>query len=163
MAEDTNLALAKKANSLIADVVKVLKESDASKEDISRFEEINTGFNNACGMINGSERSAAFAAGWMVSMANNAVFLLFRRNIMAKDIEEKYRELPSTEEAMAAFNAILDEDNEEAKKLEEQRRAFMDEQHKLDIFKAVLGGKSKEEAEEKLQQYQQAVAKSLGA
>jgi len=163
MAEDKNLELAKKANALILNVVKILKDKKASKEDIARFEKVTQGFNDACGMVNGDARSAAFAAGWMVSMANNAAFLLWRRNLMAEEIEAEYRTLPSTEDAMKDYNDFMEADNEEAKKLEAERRVFMDGQHKIDIFKAVLGGTPKAEAEAKLEEYQKRVAQSLGA
>lgn len=164
--EDKNLTIAKKANELVEAAIAQIKASDYDEDiqqkDLARLQEIADGFKNAIEM-EPAERESAFAAGWMVSMANNAAFLLWRRNIMTAEIEAAYRELPSTEAAMADYEAFMNAANEEAKNLEEQRRAFMDKEHSLDIFKAVLGGESREKAEEKLAQYQQAVAKSLGA
>ena len=47
--------------------------------------------------------------------------------------------------------------------LEAQRRKYMDAQHELDIFKAVLNGESKETAEARYKEYQEKLAKSMGA
>lgn len=164
--ENDNLALAKEAFKIVSDVRAVIaKTKDTNEyveEDLKHLDRMINGYKGAKKLLTG-ERECAFAAGWMVSMANNAVFLAYRRNVAAPEIEAAYRKLPSTEAAMKDFDNFVNEDNEKAKAIEAERRKFMEEQHGLDIVKSVFGGQSVEQAKEKLKEYQQAVAKSLGA
>ena len=164
--ENDNLALAKEAFRIVSDVRAEIAKTKGTNEyvekDLERLDEMINGYKGAKKLLIG-DRECAFAAGWMVSMANNAVFLAYRRFVMTPDIEAAYRKLPSTEVAMKDYENFMNEDNEKAKALEAERRKFMEGQHSLDILKSVFGGQSVEQAKEKLKEYQQAVAKSLGA
>ena len=164
--ENDNLALAKEAFRIVSDVRAEIAKTKGTNEyvekDLERLDEMINGYKGAKKLLIG-DRECAFAAGWMVSMANNAVFLAYRRFVMTPDIEAAYRKLPSTEVAMKDYEKFMNEDNEKAKALEAERRKFMEGQHSLDILKSVFGGQSVEQAKEKLKEYQQAVAKSLGA
>lgn len=164
--ENDNLALAKEAFKIVSDVRAEIAKTKGTNEyvekDLERLDEMINGYKGAKKLLIG-DRECAFAAGWMVSMANNAVFLAYRRFVMTPDIEAAYRKLPSTEVAMKDYENFMNEDNEKAKALEAERRKFMEGQHSLDILKSVFGGQSVEQAKEKLKEYQQAVAKSLGA
>lgn len=148
---------AKQANAIIRDAFALLTD----KKDIERFEPVKEIFNNAAGMINGNEYCEAILKGWMVSQANNIVFLLWRRGIMTPEIEEAYRQLPSTEEAVKDYDKFEDETKKEAEALEEQRKAFAEKQHEIDIFKAVLNGMSKDQAEAEYEKYKTQVAKAM--
>ena len=151
--------IAKHANQ----IVKVVLERLTEKRDIENFKDVPTIYNNASGMINDDERKAALLDAWMVSQATNAVFLLWRRGIKHDDIEKAWRELPTTDTVAQHYEDLLTEDNKVAEKLEAERREFINHQHELDIFKAVLNGQTKEEAEARYQEYQNKVAKSVGA
>ena len=151
--------IAKQANQ----IVKVVLERLTEKRDIENFKDVPTIYNNASGMINDDERKAALLDAWMVSQATNAVFLLWRRGIKHDDIEKAWRELPTTDEVAQRYEDLLTEDNKVADKLETERRAFMDKQHELDIFKAVLNGQSKEKAEAHYNEYQKKLAEAAGA
>lgn len=151
--------IAKQANQ----IVKVVLERLTEKRDIENFKDVPTIYNNASGMINDDERKAALLDAWMVSQATNAVFLLWRRGIKHDDIEKAWRELPTTDTVAQHYEDLLTEDKKVADKLEAERREFMNRQHELDIFKAVLNGESKEKAEARYQEYQNKVAKSVGA
>ena len=150
---------AKQANKIINDVLALL----TNKKDIARFTEVREIFNNAAGMVNGDAEAEAMLKAWIVSQANNAVFLAFRRNILTPEIEAAYRELPSTEEAMKDHEDFAAKEDARAKELEDARREFMEGQHRMDIFKAVLNGRTKEEAEKFAKEYQQKLAQALGA
>lgn len=164
--ENDNLALAKEAFKIVSDVRAVIAKTKGTneyvEEDLKHLDKMINGYKGAKKLLIG-ERECAFAAGWMVSMANNAVFLAYRRYVATPEIEDAYRKLPSTEAAMKDYEKFMNEDNEKAKALEAERRKFMEGQHGLDIVKSVFGGQSVEQAKEKLKEYQQAVAKSLGA
>lgn len=142
---------AKEANAVIRDALALLTDEN----DIARFAPVLEIFNNAAGMVNGNEYCEAMLKGWMVSQANNIVFLLWRRGIMTPEIEEAYRKLPTTEEAVKDYDTFEDAAKKEAEELEAQRKAYMDKQHETDIFKAVLNGMSKEKAEEEYAKYKE--------
>lgn len=135
---------AKQANQLIKKALEILTDEN----DLAHFSNVPEIFNNASGMVNGDEYCEAMLKGWMVSQANNIMFLLWRRGLLTQDLEDEYRELPSTEEAVKDFDGFEKANAEKANELEAARKEFMDAQHKTDIFKAILNGMSKEKAEE---------------
>lgn len=135
---------AKQANQLIKKALEILTDEN----DLAHFSNVPEIFNNASGMVNGDEYCEAMLKGWMVSQANNVMFLLWRRNLLTLEIEDEYRKLPSTEEAVKDFEGFEKANAEKANELEAARKEFMDAQHKTDIFKAILNGMSKEKAEE---------------
>lgn len=150
---------AKAANKIIKEVVALL----TIEEDINRFAPIEKLFNDASGATNGDAMNEALLKGWMVSQANNAVFLLWRRGILTPEIEAEYRALPTTEEALEDYNNLLAEDKKKADALEAQRREYVETQHKLDIFKSILNGVPAAEAEKQYQEYQKKIAQATGA
>lgn len=135
---------AKQANQLIKKALEILTDEN----DLAHFSNVPEIFNNASGMVNGDEYCEAMLKGWMVSQANNVMFLLWRRGLLTQELEDEYRELPSTEEAVKDFDGFEKANAEKANELEAARKEFMDAQHKTDIFKAILNGMSKEKAEE---------------
>ena len=149
--------VAKEANQIIKDSLVLLTDEN----DIARFKDIPEIFNNAAGMVNSNGRNEALLKGWMVSQANNMVFLLWRRGILTDEIEKAYRALPSTEEALVDYNALEAEDKKVADELEEKRREYMNGQHELDIFKAVLNGIPKDKAEAQYKAYQEKMAQAV--
>lgn len=150
---------AKAANAIIRDGLALLTE----EADIKRFAPIKEIYNTASGMLQGDNKEymEAILKGWMVSQANNMVFLLWRRGILTPEIEEAYRALPTTEEAVKDYDKFEDELKAEAEKLEEGRKEFADKQHGVDIFKAVLNGMSKEQAEAEYEKYKAQIAKAM--
>lgn len=149
--------VAKQANQIIKDSLALLTDEN----DIARFGDIPEIFNNAAGMVNENKTNEALLKGWMVSQANNAVFLLWRRGILTDEIEKAYRALPSTEEALVDYSNLEAEDKKVADELEAKRREYMEGQHELDIFKAVLNGIPKERAEAQYKAYQEKMAQAV--
>lgn len=150
---------AKAANAIIRDGFALL----TNEKDIERFAPIKEIFTTASGMIQGenADYKAAMLKGWMVSQANNMVFLLWRRGILTPEIEKAYRALPSTEEAVKDYDDFEDGLKKEVEDLEEQRKAFAEKQHDTDIFKAVLNGMSKQQAEAEYEKYKAQVAQTM--
>lgn len=149
---------AKEANAIIRDAFALLTD----KKDIERFEPVKEIFNNAAGMINGNEYCEAILKAWMVSQANNIVFLLWRRGIMTPEIEAAYRKLPTTEEAVKDYDAFEDDMKKDAEAIEDQRKEFAAKQHDIDIFKAVLNGMPKEKAEAEYNKFKEQIAQMRG-
>lgn len=148
---------AKQANKIVKEALERLTD----ERDIANFEKVPEIFNNASGMLNGNKINEALLAVWMVSQATNIVFLLWRRQIEHADVEKELRELPSTDSLLDAYNALIAEDKKIADEIEAKRREYMDTQRDLDIFKAVLNGQSKEQAEGQYKQYQERLAQSM--
>lgn len=157
------IAVAKKANQIVKKVLERLESVPTKEADYNNFKDVPEIFNNAAGQLEENPINIALLNLWMASQATNAVFLLWRRGVEHADIEAEWRELPTTDELMETYQALLVKDKEVAEKLEAERRAYMDEQHKLDIFKAILNGMTKEQAEAKQKEYEERLAKSLGA
>lgn len=147
---------AKQAYSVIAKVIEQLKDEN----DIARFKRVAEIYNNAAGMVNDNEYNIAMLKGWMVSQANNAVFLAWRRGFLTKELEEEYRKLPTTEEAVADYDRFEDENKAAYEKLEEERKVLMSAQKDIDVFKAVLNGMSKEKAEAEYSKYQEQISQA---
>lgn len=148
---------AKQANKIVKEALERLTD----ERDIANFEKVPEIFNNASGMLNGNKINEALLSVWMVSQATNIVFLLWRRQIEHADVEKELRELPSTDSLLDAYNALIAEDKKIADEIEAKRREYMDTQRDLDIFKAVLNGQSKEQAEGQYKQYQERLAQSM--
>lgn len=147
---------AKEANKIVKDVLAILKD----KADIAHYKPVVERFNNAAGAVNGDPLNEALLKGWMVSQATNAVFLLWRRGLLTKEIEDEWRALPSTEEALEDYTKLMAEDKKKADELEALRRNYVESQHKFDIFKSILNGVPAEKAEKEYQEYQKQLAEA---
>lgn len=150
---------AKQANAIIRDGFALLTE----EADINHFAPVKEIYNTASGMLQGENKDymEAILKGWMVSQANNMVFLLWRRGILTPEIEAMYRELPSTEDAVKDYDKFEDEFKASMEALEEQRKTIAEKQHGIDIFKAVLNGMSKAKAEAEYEKYKAQVAQAM--
>lgn len=120
-------------------------------------------YETASGMVAGNEENEALLKGWAVAEANRIVYLLWRRNILTEELEKEYRALPTTEEAMADYNKIQAANKEVADAIEAQRKEYMDGRHACDIFRGVIGGMTKEKAEEEYKRFQEQLAQSMNA
>lgn len=98
----------------------------------------------------------------LVQTRHQLVFLLFRRELITDEITKKFLAMPTIEEANKRYAEVEDErkkrQDEEAKRI----NALREEENKLDIFKGVLSGMTKEKAEEELKKYQAEAAKAMG-
>lgn len=98
----------------------------------------------------------------LVQARHQLVFLLFRRELITDEITKKFLSMMTIEDANKRYADVEDErkarQDEEAKRVAELR----EEENKLDIFKGVLSGMTKEKAEEELAKYQAEAAKAMG-
>lgn len=144
----------KAANRIIKDGVALLPDdakSDykAQANDIFIYDAIN----NACGMINGNEEKEALLGAYAVQEANRVVTTLWREKLLPDLLEAAYRALPSMKEMAEAYNKFTDERKARMDAVMEQHRAIAEEEKEFDIFKGVINGMSKEEAENKYDAY----------
>lgn len=149
--------------SMAKDIVKEGLARLTEEADKKHFAPVLDICDTATGMLQGEdmEYKKATLKAWMVSQANNMMFLLFRRELITPEIDELYRKLISTEEAVKDYDRFEDELKAEAEALEEQRKVYAEKQHSVDIFKAVLNGMSKEQAEAEYEKYKAQIAKAV--
>lgn len=149
--------------SMAKDIIKDGLARLTEEEDLKRFSPILEICNTATGMLQGDDKEYMYSIlkAWMVSQANNMMFLLFRRELITPEIDELYRKLISTEEAVKDYDRFEDEMKADAEALEEQRKAYAEKQHGIDIFKAVLNGMSKEQAEAEYEKYKAQLAQAM--
>lgn len=145
----------KAANRIIKDGIALLPDEakgdyKAQTSDIFIYEAIN----NACGMVNGDLEKEALLEAYAVQEANRVVTTLWREKLLPDTLEAAYRALPTMKEMADAYNQFTGDRKARMDKVMEQHRAIAEEEKELDIFKGVINGMSKEEAEKKYAEYQ---------
>ncbi len=145
----------KLANKIIKEGVALL--SDDAKEDykaqlggIFTYEAIN----NACGMVNGNEEKIALLGAYAIQEANRVVSTLWREQVLTPELEEKYRTLPTMKEMADKYNEFTSARKARMDEVMAQHKAIAEEEKEFDIFKGVINGMSKDEAENKYAAYQ---------
>lgn len=145
----------KAANRIIKDGIALLPDEakgdyKAQTSDIFIYEAIN----NACGMVNGDLEKEALLEAYAVQEANRVVTTLWREKLLPETLEAAYRALPTMKEMADAYNQFTGDRKARMDKVMEQHRAIAEEEKELDIFKGVINGMNKEEAEKKYAEYQ---------
>lgn len=145
----------KLANKIIKDGIALLPD-EAKKDyktqlgDLFVYEAIN----NACGMTNGNEEKEALLGAYAVQEANRVVSNLWREQLLTPELEATYRTLPKMAEMAEAYNKFTADRKGRLDEVMAQHKAIADEEKGFDIFKGVINGMTKEEAEKKYDAYQ---------
>lgn len=143
---------ADKAKTYLEKLVAILPEDHHSHEYFTKF--VNS-YDAAKDMADSDEKIALLADA-TIKVANQLTFIMFRDELLNKDLEKEYRSLPKPEETTAELEKINQVRKDHYEELRKANQAAQDEQKDMDIFQQVLGGLSKEEAEKKLEDYKQA-------
>lgn len=98
----------------------------------------------------------------LVQTRHQLVFLLFRRELITDEITKKFLSMMTIEEANKRYADVEDERKKRQEEESVRINALREEENKLDIFKGVLSGMTKEKAEEELKKYQAEAAKAMG-
>ena len=146
------MEIAEQAKAYLEKAIKVLPEDNRNHEYFAKF--LN-GMENAKDMADNDEKKAVMNDA-AIKVATQLTFILFRYNTLTDELEKEYRALPSAEETEEASNKAHEARKERQEKALEVNKALQDEQNDFDIFQQVLGGLSKEEAEQKLEEYKNA-------
>lgn len=107
-----------------------------------------------------NEEKLAFLYNTATYYANQATFLLFRLGTLTADIETEYRTFEPAEKTVEYVEAFEKKHEEEKAEITAQQKEFMDRQNGMDIFKSLCMGKSKEEADQMLADYNEKVAQA---
>lgn len=156
--EETIETLIKKEKDFLKEATTLL-EDENDKEYFTRKKGI---FRTAATLAETPEQKELLLNN-LVQARHQIVFLLFRRRLITDNLTEKFLSMMTIEEANRRYAAL--EDERKARQDEEAKRinVLREEESKLDIFKGVLAGMTKEKAEEELKKYQAEAAKAMGA
>lgn len=143
---------AEKAKTYLEKAIKLLPEDNKNFEYFVKFLE---GYANAKDLANSEEKQALIVDA-IVKVANQLTFIMFRENLLTDELEKEYRALPKPEETSAKLEEANNVRKKHYEELAELNKEAEDEQAEIDIVQQVLGGRSVEEAKQKLEDYKAA-------
>lgn len=123
---------------------------------------IDEAINNACGALNGSEEKIAMLAAYSVQEANRIVSALWRDELLTKELEAEYRQLPKLAVLAEAYNEFTSARKERMDKIMAEHKVVAEEEKELDIFKGIVNGIPAEESEKRYNEYQKQQQAALG-
>lgn len=153
----------KAANKIIKDGIALLP--DEAKGDFKAQASdifINEAINNACGALNENEEKIAMLSAYAVQEANRVVTMLWRMELLTKELEAEYRKLPKMEDMAKAYNEFTSARKERMDKVMADHKVIAEEEKELDIFKGIINGISAEESEKRYNEYRQQQQAAMG-
>lgn len=152
----------KAANKIIKDGIELLPD-DAKGEFKAQASDIfiNEAISNAMGAVNENEEKTALLKAYAVQEANRIVTTLWRLELLTKDMEKAYRELPKMVDVAAEYNKFNDARKERMDKIMAEHKVVSEEERELDIFKGIINGISAKEAEKKYEDFKNAQQQAL--
>lgn len=146
------MEVAEKARTYLEKAVKVLPEDNKNHDYFAKF---LTNFDNAKKLADNEEKEALIADA-IVKVSNQLTFILFREQLLTAELEAEYRELPKVDETEAALEKANKVRKDHYEELAKMNKEAEDEQAEIDVVTQVLGGRSVEEAKQKLEDYKAA-------
>lgn len=143
---------AEQAKSYLEKLIKLLPEDHHSYEHFTKF--LNS-YDNAKSIADNKEKEALLADA-TVKVVNQLTFIMYRDELLTDELEKEYRKLPkpeTTTEELEKVNKVRKDRYEELAKMNQEAQ---EEQTDIDVFQQVLGGRSVEEAKQKLEDYKAA-------
>lgn len=138
-----------KAKEFIENTLKLLPEDH---RDYGYFTKFLDAYDIAEKLANTEEKAAILYA-TAVKVAHQLASILFRINLLDKESEKVYRELPLPETAEEEYHSIAEPRMKHAEDIRVQLEATQDEQMEIDIFIQVVNGRPEEEARERIKGY----------
>lgn len=146
------MEIAEQAKTYLEKLVKILPEDDKNYEYFAKF--LNS-YGTAKDLADNDEKKA-IATDAVVKTANQLTFMMFRDGALTEELEKEYRALPKPEETTKAVEDANKVRKDSYEELAKKNKEAEEQQKDIDIFIQVLGGLSKEEAEQKLEDYKKA-------
>lgn len=94
--------------------------------------------------------------------ANQLAFRLYVEENLSESVAQEFRELEPVKAVSGYAREYTLENQEQADAITKLQREFMERREPFEVFQAVIGGMTKEEAEAKQAAYQQRKAEALG-
>ena len=152
----------KAANKIIKDGIELLPD-DAKGDFKAQASDIfiNEAISNAMGAVNENEEKIALLRAYAVQEANRIVTTLWRLELLPKDMEKEYRDLPKMVDVAAEYNKFNDARKERMDKIMAEHKVISEEERELDIFKGIVNGISAKEAEKKYEDFKKTQQQAL--
>lgn len=107
-----------------------------------------------------NEEKLAFLYNTATYYANQATFLLFRLDLLNKDLEKEFRSFEPAEKTVEYVEGFEKQHEAEKEAITAQQKEYLDRQNGMDIFKSLCMGKTKEEADKMLADYNEKIAQA---
>lgn len=124
------------------------------------FQKTVESIDNAMEAMADNEYKHAMLEDAVTRWASQLTFILFRRNLLVDELTEEYRKLKPVEDTTAAVQKFKDETQAEIDAINEKHAEVLSRQKGIDIFQAIIGGMSAEEAKAKLEEYETKLAEA---
>lgn len=156
------MEIIKAANKIIKDGIELLPD-DAKGDFKAQASDIfiNEAISNAMGAVNENEEKIALLKAYAVQEANRIVTTLWRLELLPKDMEKEYRDLPKMVDVAAEYNKFNDARKERMDKIMAEHKVISKEERELDIFKGIINGISAKEAEKKYEDFKKTQQQAL--
>lgn len=134
---------------------------ESADEQIPGFlEKVASSIKTAKENMADNEEKYAILLDSVTRWANQIVFTLFREGKLTAELEKEYRGLKPVAETTEAAKKFADLRQEKINALNDEHAKIVREQNGLDIFRAIIGGMSADEAKAKLQEYEDQIAQA---
>lgn len=144
-----------KVLSYLLSVNELLEKEDQRKEFLGKA--ISAG-DNALESIGEDEEKFAYLYYAALNWANQATIFLLQENKLSDELLATYREFPLPEEAEATLKEYRGSRQAERDRINAEQKKVMDKENELNVFQAIVGGMSKEEAQAKMEEYEKQIA-----
>lgn len=114
--------------------------------------------NNALEAMADNEEKFAYLYYATTNWANQATIFLIQEDKLTDELKAEYRSFPLPEVAEASFKEFRDARQAERDRINAEQKEIMDKERGFEIFQAIVGGMSKEEAKAKMDEYEKQIA-----
>lgn len=144
----------KQVQSYIAKATKALGDD----ENVDYFEKVVESIDNALNAMADNENKHAMLEDAVTRWANQIAFILFRQEKLTDELEKEYRSFKPVTDTTARVKEFKDAMQAEIDEINERHGEITTRQKGLDIFQAIIGGMSAEDAKAKLEEYEEQLA-----
>lgn len=138
-----------------------LKDKLTDEDQKKYFDNVIASLNTATEMVGDSEEKAARIEDAAIKFVNQLTFILFRNGTISEGETEVFRSLPSPEETSAKVREFEAAHQAKIDEVNARQQAIMDERKELDLFLAIISGMTKEEAEQRMAQYEAQISQAV--
>lgn len=146
--------ITEQAEDFLKKIIAILPEKDEFKEG---YEKMLSGIQNAKPMADNEEKQKRLECD-AINAANHAAFAAFRKNLLTNELEVEYRSLPTSDYVAGVYTRVLKERQEKDKELQQKVVEAQNAEKEMEVFAQVIGGRSREEAEQAYDNYVKAAA-----
>lgn len=151
-----NLTEIKKAKSYLEKATALLTKEDQK----AYFNKNIASAENAMTAMADNEEKAAYLHHAIISWCTQVSLFLLREDLFSDELVAEYRSLPLPEETQAKCKEFADIRQAEIDRINEEQRVVSEQRRGFEIFQAIVGGMDKEEAKQKMEEYEEQMAKA---